>query len=266
VVDDVPVVAGAFVDPAAAEAPGEDSPAERAAAIARPARADAADPEQPAARRRWRGPVIILAVVALLAAALGGTYAWAQTQYYVGVSSDQVVVYRGVNAAVGPLKFSRVAERTSLKVGDLNQSVQSQVRSGIPANSRGDADRIVRRLNDQRKPVCRPAAATSSSASPTPSSAGPGGTSSSRSSTTASRTTAKSGSAAASGAPAGTRTASRSTAAASATAAARSRAGAATGASSGRTAPATTPAVTTPPAGSASTGPTVGSGDCRRTS
>jgi protein phosphatase len=161
-VDDVPVVAGAFADPAAAELPGEDSPAERAAAIARPARADPADPKQPAKRRRWRGLVIVLAIAAVVVAALGGTYAWAQTRYYVGVAGNDVAVYRGVNAAVGPLRFSRVAEHTGLKVSDLNPSVQSQVRSGIPASSRRDADGIVRRLHDQRKPPCRPAGATAS--------------------------------------------------------------------------------------------------------
>jgi protein phosphatase len=177
-VDDVPVVAGAFVDPAAAELPGEDSPAERAATIARPARSEAAEPESPRTRRRWRGAAILLAVLTLLAAGLGGTYAWAQTQYYVGVSGPDVAVYRGVNAAVGPVRFSRVAKRTALKVDDLNPSVQSQVRSGIPANDRGDADRIVRRLQSEQKPLCRPVGTTTSpsaSASST-STTGPSGT------------------------------------------------------------------------------------------
>ena len=38
VIDEVPVVAGAFVDPSAADVPGTDSPAERAARMSRPQR------------------------------------------------------------------------------------------------------------------------------------------------------------------------------------------------------------------------------------
>jgi protein phosphatase len=132
--------------------------------MARPARSDAADPERPPRRRRWRGAAILLGILALVVAALGGTYAWAQTQYYVGAAGNQVVVYRGVNAAVGPLKFNRIAKRTSLRVTDLNPSVQSQVRSGITADSRSDADRIVQRLQGEQKPLCRPVATSSPSA------------------------------------------------------------------------------------------------------
>ena len=55
-IDDVPVIAGAFVDPAAADVPGADSAAERAARMARPKPADDA--------RTDRAPAPVVASVA----------------------------------------------------------------------------------------------------------------------------------------------------------------------------------------------------------
>ncbi|MGH8861133.1 MAG: PP2C family protein-serine/threonine phosphatase [Jatrophihabitantaceae bacterium] len=168
VVDDVPVRDGAFVDPAASEASPTDSAAERAAAISRPLPTTGETTAAPARRkRRWKGPVIVAGILALIVAALGGTYAWAQTQYYVGRAGNEVAIYQGVNAAFGPIKFSEVYRNTDLKLDDLNPSWRSQVESGITASSKGDAVRIVQRLHDERKPICKPA--STASPSPTPS-------------------------------------------------------------------------------------------------
>ena len=92
----------------------------------------------------------------MIAAALGGTYAWAQTQYYVGKAGTEVAIYKGVNASFGPLKFSEVYENTDLKLDDLNPSWQAQVESGITAKSESDARNIVQRLHGELKPLCRP--------------------------------------------------------------------------------------------------------------
>src|SRR3954452_17611176 len=59
-IDDVLVIAGAFVDPAAAEVPSSDSAAERAASLGRPR--PGPEPVQPAPRRRairWRPWLIV---------------------------------------------------------------------------------------------------------------------------------------------------------------------------------------------------------------
>jgi PPM family protein phosphatase len=157
IIDDVPVMDGAFVDPSAAAVPGA-SAAERAAAMSRPAPVAVAAQDVPPPRRRWKTPAIILGILALIAIALGGIYAWAQTQFYVGKAGAEVAIYRGVNASFGPLKFSEVDVNTDLKLDDLNPSWRSQVESGITAKSRSDARRIVQRLHGERKPVCPPAA------------------------------------------------------------------------------------------------------------
>jgi protein phosphatase len=165
-VDDVPVRDGAFVDPAASPPSGADSPAERAAAMSRPRRTDpTASETKPKRRRRWKTPAIIIGILVLIAGALAGTYAWAQTQYYVGTAGDEVAIYRGVNAAFGPLKFSEVYENTDLKLTDLQSSWRDQVESGITANSKGDAEAIVDRLGQHLKPVCPPPNSTKSATS-----------------------------------------------------------------------------------------------------
>ncbi len=154
VIDDMPVVAGAFVDPSAADVPGSDTPAERAADMyrARPGPVAAAPPKR--RRRFWRIPLTILIVLVVIGGGLGATYAWAQTQYYVGHAGVEVAIYRGVNASFGPLKFSEVYQSTDLKLRDLNPSWRQQVESGIAAKSRFDARDIVLRLHDELKPLC----------------------------------------------------------------------------------------------------------------
>jgi protein phosphatase len=188
VVDDVPVRDGAFVDPAAAEVSPEDSAAERAAAISRPTRTAAPEPEPKRRTGRWKTPAIVLGVLVLIFAALGGTYAWAQTQYYVGKAGNEVAIYQGVNTSFGPIKFSEVYRNTDLKMSDLNPAWRSQVESGITASSKGDAYRIVERLHHERTVVCPPP--TSASASVTASSSDAVASSTSRAATSA-RTTAK---------------------------------------------------------------------------
>jgi protein phosphatase len=156
-IDDVPVIAGAFVDPAAADVPGADSAAERAARMARPAATpEAQDPTAHRRRLSWRPWLLVVAVLVVLVAALAGTYAWTQTQYFVGKAGDDVAIYRGVNTEFGPLKFFNVHKVTNLPLRDLNPSVRSQVEDGITAHSEREAASIVQNLHGQLLPACRP--------------------------------------------------------------------------------------------------------------
>jgi serine/threonine protein phosphatase PrpC len=155
VVNDVPVIAGAFVDPSAADVPGTDSPAERAAHISRPKLQVAEPAPAPKRRSRWRTPVLVIGVLAVIIAALAGVYAWTQSYYFVGRDGTEVAIFRGVNTSFGPLKFYEVSENTDVKINDLEQSSQSQVMSGIAANSKSDARKVVARLEaDHLKPLC----------------------------------------------------------------------------------------------------------------
>jgi PPM family protein phosphatase len=166
-IDDVPVIAGAFVDPAAADVPGADSPAERAYRISRPQPAETEPPKPQRRRRFWRPLLIVLGVIVLVVAALGGTYAWTQTQYFVGRAGADVAIFRGVNTEFGPLKFFNLFKVTDLPVADLQPSYRGQVKDGITAHSRQEAEAIVRNLRSQQLPACLPSAPSTAPPSPT---------------------------------------------------------------------------------------------------
>jgi PPM family protein phosphatase len=191
-IDDVPVIAGAFVDPAAADVPGADSAAERAARMSRPPAPEPVAPKRQRRRFHWRAWLVGLGIVALVVGALGGTYAWTQTQYFVGKAGADVAIYRGVNTEFGPLKFFNVYKVTNLPVANLQSSYRGQVEGGITAHSKREAQDIVDNLRKQQLPACLPGASSSVSIPPptTPPPTTPPSTS--RASTTPTSTTATS--------------------------------------------------------------------------
>jgi PPM family protein phosphatase len=169
-IDEVPVIAGAFVDPSAADVPGADSAAERAARMSRAKTpAAVAAPTEHRERRSLKPWLAVIGVVVLVIAALGGTYAWTQSQYFVGRDGSEVAIFRGVNTEFGPLKFFTVYKNTSLLVADLNPSVRTQVTEGITARSENDAEEIVQNLRGQQLPVCQTATPTPTPPPPSPS-------------------------------------------------------------------------------------------------
>jgi protein phosphatase len=171
-IDGVPVVDGAFVDPSAAEVPGADSAAERAARMSRPAPPEPAEPIAHRRRFRWKPWLIALVILAVIVAALGGTYAWTQTQYFVGRAGEDVAIFQGVNADFGPLKFYNVYKVTDIPVSHLNANLRPQVADGITATSLHDAQNIVENLRQNQLTACLnetspPPPITSTSSSPT---------------------------------------------------------------------------------------------------
>ena len=160
-IDDVPVIAGAFVDPNAADVPGDHSPAERAARIGRPDPVPVAtpDPAPRTANRRRRYLALLIASVLVLGALVVG-YFWTRSQYFVGRDGQYVAIFRGVDADFGVTKLYDKYEGTDLKVDDLYPTYQSQVRSGITAHSAGDARDIIASLRSELLPVCPAATPT----------------------------------------------------------------------------------------------------------
>jgi protein phosphatase len=152
--DDLPVIGGAFVDPASASDGDGGSPAERAARMTRRATERLRLPIHPR-RRRWKPLIVTVVVLALLIGGAAAFYSWTQTQYFVGKDGNEVAVFRGVNAQFGPIKFFEVQENTDLKLADLTAAARSQVISGITASDLAKAQRIRSNLLDQLLPPCR---------------------------------------------------------------------------------------------------------------
>lgn len=159
--------------------------------ITAPITTTAADPDGPPARRRRRRTtvVVVTAVVALGLIGLVGSTLWVRSQYFVGASDGQVVVFRGVDGSVLGLQMSNVQEGSCqpgldqcspLLVEDLVPAARDQVLSGIQAGSLDDARAVIARLASRMLPPCTsPTPAPETSSIPSTTTTAPSGADSS---------------------------------------------------------------------------------------
>ena len=87
------------------------------------------------------GVAIIIVVVGAVA-----SYRWTQDHYYVGEQNGTVVIYKGVQSSLGPIKLSSVYEKTDVKVSKLSMYNRETVDDTINASNLNDARAIVERL------------------------------------------------------------------------------------------------------------------------
>jgi protein phosphatase len=131
---------------AAPPATGADTPADRA----------------PRRKRRRRGRMVAVLLIALLGVGVAGGFIGARAfldgQWYVGASGDRVAVYQGIPASVLGVHLARVISVTPLSASEATKLVGWQtLPDGITAQSRSDADQIVERI---RADLCRSTAST----------------------------------------------------------------------------------------------------------
>lgn len=112
------------------------------------------DPEEiryaprPPSRRRWlRWTALGIAIAAILAIAGGVAYNWSQTQYFVASQDGKVTIYKGVQAEIPGITLKHVDEITEVEVSTLPDFRAKQVRAGIEASSRAEAEQIVENLD-----------------------------------------------------------------------------------------------------------------------
>jgi protein phosphatase len=113
-------------------------------------------PRPPRRHAGVRRALLVLVPLLLLVGALVGAYTWTQNQYYVSDDGGFVAIYQGVQLDLPGVDLSSVHETDTLKLADLPEFNQEQVRDGIVASSYSDAQRIVQNLRDQVKPECPP--------------------------------------------------------------------------------------------------------------
>lgn len=106
---------------------------------------DEDEPLAPAPRRH--GLVVTWVVVGLaLVAAIGGAYAWTQTQYFVGAPDGTVAVYRGIPQSLGPIELASLVETSDVSVDDLPTYLRERVEQTISAGSLDEARGLVAML------------------------------------------------------------------------------------------------------------------------
>ncbi|WP_125614181.1 PP2C family protein-serine/threonine phosphatase [Specibacter cremeus] len=94
-------------------------------------------------RRRLVLSVVGAAVLVAVIAASWISYAWTQTQYYVGVSNGHVAIFNGVSQSLGPISLSHVYEQTAVVVTSLPEYSQQRLQQTLPAQGLPDARQII---------------------------------------------------------------------------------------------------------------------------
>ncbi|HET9516964.1 MAG TPA: PP2C family serine/threonine-protein phosphatase [Actinoplanes sp.] len=180
IVEAAPIVGGAAARDRGNVTVADDStPAARASALQgtpRPAAppdglADDRDEAEPNGRR----PVLLVLLLVVLLGLLGGGlwagWRYTQDQYYVGATdTGQLAIFRGVPGQIAGFDLSSVHETSSARLDELTPVAQDRVRTGIQADDRAAAQRLLAQLTDQDptnpnlKPICPPSGAPTTGA------------------------------------------------------------------------------------------------------
>lgn len=96
--------------------------------------------------RRIRQVATYLLLIGIAFYGLFLAYEYTQTRYFVGVNNGVVVIYKGINEALGPFKFSSVYEVSNVSVDSLTDFQREAVERSIDAENLDDARRILGQL------------------------------------------------------------------------------------------------------------------------
>jgi protein phosphatase len=169
--DEVPVVGGSASDVIEPDEVHPTSAAARAAIAVPPARDEPTRQPEPAAKHPWYRRRLSYALLVLIVAAGGliGLYQWSQAQYFVGARDGKVVIFKGVNVSLAGGHLYHPVHTSDLALTDLVVTARTRVRSGLSADNRGDAERIVANLgSNEVLPLCKPLPTPTPTPTPTP--------------------------------------------------------------------------------------------------
>lgn len=101
-------------------------------------------------RRRLWWLLASLLVALVIAGGVLIAYQWTQTRYYVGTDGQTVIIYRGIQQNIGPIRLDSVAEDTKIPLDQLTAWQQDRVRATLSADSLEQAQDIVLRLGESQ--------------------------------------------------------------------------------------------------------------------
>lgn len=116
--------------------------------------------------RRRRIASIVIGISVVLGLVIGGGRWLLSRSYFVGLDGQQVVIYQGVPAELGPLSLAWVVEETSLRIEDVPEFQRPLLEQGMAAINRGDARDQVDALREAGEAEGQ--APTTDGASPSP--------------------------------------------------------------------------------------------------
>ncbi len=91
-----------------------------------------------------RATAIVVSVAVLAGLVIAGGQFLLSRSFFVALDDDQVVIYQGVDASIGPVTLARVAERSELSLADIPSWYHPNLENGRTAADLDDARRIVR--------------------------------------------------------------------------------------------------------------------------
>jgi protein phosphatase len=103
---------------------------------------------QPPSRLRWlRWALVGVLIAAIVGAGGAFAYHWSQTQYFVSSHDGKVTIFKGVQADVPGITLQHVEQISDIVITTLPEYRREQVRAGIEASSKADAQQIVANLS-----------------------------------------------------------------------------------------------------------------------
>jgi protein phosphatase len=141
-----------------------DAPAARSKLVQR---SQVRPPRQSSGRGIGRTLAIVAAVVILLViVAVGGTFLYVRSQWYVAADHGNVATYRGVQGSAAGVSLSHLKQRSNLPASALPQDDRDRLANGITTSGQDGAQSVVSSLRQEACALVTPSPTPTPTTSP----------------------------------------------------------------------------------------------------